>query len=158
MSIYSLSAAALLGAALLTSACVEADDPTLAETDQPVVGASCPFGDGFILASGASKTIYPVWCPSDCYDFPNGGLDYTLFCLNGVLGEWDPALTGGNVGPAINGLIYNGYSRCTARPERTLGTERGSQDLRTPLSHEAPRPPGVALAVRPGPRRSQWRR
>ncbi len=117
MSIQRISiSAALLGAALLTSACVEADDPTLAETDQPVLGASCPFGDGFVLASGASKTIYPVTCPSDCNDFPNGGLDYTLFCLNGVLGEWDPALTGGTVGPAINGLMFNGYSRCSTRP------------------------------------------
>lgn len=117
MSIQRIAiSAALLGAALLASACVEADDPTLAETEQPVVGASCAFGDGFVLASGASKTIYPVTCPSDCNDFPNGGLDYTLFCLNGVLGEWDPALTGGTVGPAINGLMFNGYSRCSTRP------------------------------------------
>lgn len=79
------------------------------------LGAPCVLGDGYVIPSGGSKIIYPVSCPSTCGDFPNGGLDQPLFCLNGVLGEWDPSLTGGTVGPAIPQHIWNGYSRCTAK-------------------------------------------
>lgn len=113
---------AFVGAALALTGCLDTDAPddaTLATSTQPVLGASCTFGDGFVLASGGNKTIYPVSCASDCLDFPNGGLDYTLFCKDGVLGEWDPTLTGGTVGPAINGAIFNGNSRCTAKPTAT---------------------------------------
>jgi hypothetical protein len=110
------SACWLLAGALALSACAtDAEDPSVAEASA-ALGASCSLGDGYVIPSGGSKTIYPVTCPSDCNDFPNGGLDYTLFCLNGVLGEWDPALAGGTVGPPVNGLAFNGYSRCTARP------------------------------------------
>jgi hypothetical protein len=123
-SILTLSAAIALS--LVASACGvdeaqeqqsldSAETPATSEVSSAVTGASCVLGDGYVIPSGGSKTIYPVSCPSDCRDFPNGGLDTTLFCLNGVLGEWDPALTGGTVGPAIPQHIWNGNHRCTAK-------------------------------------------
>ncbi|RKH00107.1 hypothetical protein D7V97_30745 [Corallococcus sp. CA053C] len=82
-----------------------------------LVGDGCVFGDGSAIASGTSRTLYPVSCPSDCNDFPNGGLDLVLFCKDGVLGENDPSLTGGTVGPPFrNALLFNGSRRCTALP------------------------------------------
>lgn len=102
--------------AIAMAACaVEPDDANVGAATS-ALGASCTLGDGYVIASGASKIIYPVSCASDCNDYPNGGLDYGLFCLNGVLGEWDPALAGGTVGPPINPLTFNGHSRCTALP------------------------------------------
>ncbi len=86
------------------------------------LAASCVLGDGYVIASGSSKTIYPVSCPSDCNDFPNGGLDLAMFCKDGILGENDPLLTGGTVGPPfLSGSTFNGYSRCTARPNPYSG-------------------------------------
>jgi hypothetical protein len=89
---------------------------------QSPLEASCVLGDGYVIPSGSGKIIYPVTCPSDCNDFPNGGLDFGLFCKNGVLGENDPNLTGGTVGPPfLNASQFNGYSRCTARPNGVWG-------------------------------------
>ncbi len=76
----------------------------------------CIMGDGYKIPSGGNVTVAPVSCGSDCYDYPNGGFETKLFCVNGVLGESDPKLTGGPVAPLVNAAEYNGYSRCTALP------------------------------------------
>ncbi|MCP3138267.1 hypothetical protein [Pyxidicoccus xibeiensis] len=92
------------------------DAPSI-ESASASLGASCVLGDGYVIASGSSKTLYPVSCPSDCYDFPDGGLDLALFCKDGVLGENDPLLTGGTVGPPFrDASTFNGYSRCSVIP------------------------------------------
>jgi hypothetical protein len=75
----------------------------------------CILGDGYRVSSGSAVTIFPVNCPSDCRDYPNGTIPTPLFCVNGVLGESDPRLTGGSVAPVVNALQYNGFS-CTAIP------------------------------------------
>lgn len=115
----SLSWLAVASALSLAACTLDTDEPdgepTVATT-RAALGASCVFGDGFVVPSGGHHIIYPVTCPSDCDDFPNGGLDYWLFCLDGVFGEWDPALTGGTVGPAINASMLNGYTRCSTKP------------------------------------------
>lgn len=103
-------------AALALAGCAVELEPSASSTSATVLGASCTLGDGFVIASGGHKSLYPVTCPSDCNDFPNGGFEYVVFCLNGTLGEDDPALTGGSVGPAIPASQYNGNIRCTAKP------------------------------------------
>jgi len=82
----------------------------------PAEPAACILGDGYKIPSGGHLTTYPVGCPSDCFDYPNGGLDDTLYCNDGVLGRSDPALTGGSVAPLVTAAHYNGYSRCSALP------------------------------------------
>lgn len=80
--------------------------------------APCILGDGYKIASGGNLIVYPVRCPSNCFDFPNGGLDTQLFCKDGVLGISDPTLTkDGTVAPYEVAAQYNGYSRCTALPQ-----------------------------------------
>ena len=103
-----------LAAGLAGAGCAVDDAPT--STASAEVGSSCTLGDGYVIASGGNKTVYPVTCPSDCNDFPGGGLPLTLYCLNGVLGLSNPALTGGSVAPTTPASQYNGNSVCTALP------------------------------------------
>ncbi|XXF80171.1 hypothetical protein P2318_10585 [Myxococcaceae bacterium GXIMD 01537] len=91
--------------------------PTETRQVSMALGASCVLGDGYVIASGSYKSVYPISCPSDCYDYPEGGFEFCLYCLNGVIGENDPLLTGGTVGPPfVDGTLFNGYSRCSVRP------------------------------------------
>lgn len=113
-------AAALLVCALGAAGCVDDDPlfvtaPTSGEL-QAVQGAGCVLGDGYPIASGSHVIVYPVTCGSDCNDYPDGGFARYLFCLNGVLGENDPAQAGGSVGAPVPQHLWNGYSRCTALP------------------------------------------
>jgi hypothetical protein len=108
----------VLGLSLATAAlgaCATEDPPSVDIATSTLVGA-CVLGDGYEIPSGGHLIVYPVGCPSDCDDFPNGGLDFGLFCLNGGLGENDPLLTGGSVAPVLVPQAWNGHSRCTTRP------------------------------------------
>lgn len=101
---------------------------TLCTSLNALAASPCILGDGYRIPSGGSTTVYPVSCGSDCNDFPDGGFATPLFCVNGVLGESDPKLTGGPVAPVVNALLYNGYSRCTALPN---GRYQQSADRKT---------------------------
>ena len=110
--------------ALALTACVVGDgaEPALdtgAEaigTEAAALGAACVLGDGYVIPSGGNITVYPVSCGTDCNDRPGGGFDLQLFCVNGVLGESNPALSGGPLDPLVTASHFNGYSRCTALP------------------------------------------
>lgn len=79
--------------------------------------APCTLGDGYKIPSGGSFKAYPVRCPNNCFDYPNGGIEKILFCKDGMLGISDPTLTAdGTVAPYEVAGQYNGYSRCTALP------------------------------------------
>jgi hypothetical protein len=112
--------AGLLAAALLLGACVELDSSTLGDdetsTATSALNESCVLGDGFVIPHGSNHTSYPVTCGSDCNDYPSGGFPLTMYCQHGLLGESNPALTGGSVAPYLTASQYNGYSMCTALP------------------------------------------
>lgn len=111
----------------------DADQPESAlATATAALSSACVLGDGYIIASGHSRTVAHVTCPSDCYDSPNGGFADPLFCLNGVLGESDPILAGGSVAPFVVAAQYNGYGKCTALPNGRWGQ---SADRRTCIWH-----------------------
>lgn len=106
---------ALGSAMVVLGAPVAFDGPAAnAASSQP---APCILGDGYRVTSGASIKVYPVRCPSNCFDYPNGGIELELFCKSGTLGISDPTLTAdGTVAPYEVASQYNGYSRCTALP------------------------------------------
>lgn len=97
-----------------SAALINTGDGPAPGTGSTTPGAACVFGDGFILRSGGHVTLYPVHCGTDCNDAPNGGLDTTYFCKNGVLGESDPVLSGGTLEPLAVASQLNGKARCTA--------------------------------------------
>ena len=109
-----LSCGLLAFGAMSACADVEAEDP-IQSTSSALVG-QCTLGDGYVVPNGGSFTVYTVRCPSDCNDYPNGTYPTELFCKNGVLGESNPALSGGTVDPIVVAAHYNSYSRCTALP------------------------------------------
>ena len=103
--------ALMFGAALNASAANAANPKATA-----ISTTACVLGDGYVIPNGGKKTVYPVSCGSDCNDYPRGGFATDLFCVNGILGESDPKLTGGPVAPLAIAAQYNGKSACTALP------------------------------------------
>jgi len=120
VTIGSLLALCALGTVLLVKG------PSDASAAPPP--APCILGDGYKIPSGGSFVAYPTRCPNNCWDYPNGGHDVTLFCKNGVLGRSDPTLTAdGTVAPYEVAAQYNGYSRCTALPSNPGMTPKWGQ-------------------------------
>lgn len=107
---------ALGSAILLLGAPIAFDGPNA--NAAPSLPAPCVLGDGYKVKSGASIKVYPVRCPTNCFDAPNGGpIEKQLFCKDGTLGISDPTLTAdGTVAPYEVASQYNGPGHCTALP------------------------------------------